>query len=258
MNQPPSSFIGHALKSSIHGIKGIYYPLWIECVISAFRWGIAFIVLLFIQYKITGNSDVLNQNTIWLWSVFIGFPIIAWWVFTSACKVAWWRHFESASNQTESRGPWINDLPVMMGINLVFGLLKGGCYLAFGLCAYFIFFKNAASAVVLMAFSLLVLLICNILHPAVTAQRMISGPGLLRAFAKAATKVICHPLKTLAVRFIPQMAMACLWGVACIEMVMDKPLFAAFFLTVSVFIPLIYPVFWIELMRDREQCELNS
>ncbi|GEM_PF-5006995 len=253
MNSKQSSFIGHALESGIHGIQGIYYPVWIQCFVSIFRLGIAYSALVLIQFKLTGNTDVVNLNTFWIWAVFVGFPIMAWWGFVSACKVAWWRHFERASCQNESRGPWIKDLPAMMGIDLVFGLLKGLCYLTVGLCAYYILIKHASSAIILMAFSLWMLLISSMLHPAVVAQRMISGPGFIHSLSMAASTIVRNPLKTLAVRFLPYMVIACLWGCACIEMVLDHLWFAAFLLTISVFIPLIYPVFWIELMRGREQ-----
>ncbi|MBO4351161.1 MAG: hypothetical protein J6A01_09490 [Proteobacteria bacterium] len=258
MNANQSSFIGHALKSGIHGIKGISYPVWIQCFGLVFRWGMAFSVLVLIQYLLTGNTDVVSLNTFWKWAIFMGFPIMGWWVFTSACKVAWWRHFERASCQTESRGPWIKDLPAMMGIDFVFGLLKGLCYLAFGLCTYYILVSHAPSAIILMAFSLWMLLISSVLHPAVVAQRMISGPGFMRALSMAASTIVSNPFKTLAVRFLPYMAIACLWGGACIEMGLDHLLIAAFLLTISVFIPLIYPVFWIELMREREQLVMNN
>lgn len=246
------AFVGRALRRAVRGYRGAGYPIFLECVASAFRWGLAFAVLRIAVAILSGDTELFNPHTVPLWSVFIGFPAAGWWVFSAACKVAWWRHYECAGDAPGRDGRWTKDLLAMMAVELIFGAFGGLCFLSVALCLYAIFIAHHAPSVIGLALSLIVLSVCGIFHPVVTACRIAAGPGLLRAFANAFRVVARHPFKTLAVRIVPGLAMVALWGTACVEMFLNRPWIAALAITISTFIPLIYPAFWIELARTNE------
>ena len=248
-------FFSKAFESAWKGKSGVFYPILIQFMTGILRLTLylALVILVLKLFELHPTSDLLFSISVWGF-LFIFFNALAWWFFSASCRVMWFHHFAAAGSPSRSSKNWLGDLPVMLGIDVVFGVLKwlNISAVLFGIVGIF----NNASQLSLISVAVggVLALICSVLQPAVTAQRMVDGPGLLNAVRNAVNNIVHFPARTLCIRFLPGIvSISCyasaIWmGLIGYGMIM-------LFLTISgVVISLIQPVFWTELAA----CSDNS
>lgn len=239
-------------KTAVAGKEGIIYGIILDVMTGVFQ----LTMMLALMAAILGLSSALESSVgltskiIWSWCGYLGLPALGFWIFSAACRVRWWREFEAADAQSDRQGDWMRDLPAVLCLDFVFGVLRSIGIIALCLAVLGIILNSSVAGVWVSAIAALYLLCLEVVQPAWMAERMISGPGLVKALVRAVRQWVRKPLKALAFYFIPgAITILASWtcGLMCLSD--SNPMGIMLMLAVSVLMPCLVPVFWLEFMR---------
>ncbi len=244
-------FFEKAIQSAWKGKNGIIYPILIRLMTGVLR----LVLYISIFLLMTSLSDIeLSSGLVFKVTIY-GFLILfflslVWWIFSASCRLMCFHAMADGGGKPHGKGEWLGDLPVMLGIDVIFGLLKWLCIGA--MISGFIGLIVGQSVLSVLSVSLggVIAIVCSVLQPAVTAQRIVDGPGFLCAVKNAIDKIIHYPARMMCVRFLPGIVSISLYAAAGWEGLTGDGLVMCILLVAGVLISLINPVFWTEFARN--------
>lgn len=238
MTQRP--FLIDAAVTIWHGKAGVLWPVFSACALSVLRFGIVF--------WCAGAAYHLSSGSAPYWGALLGLAAGAGVIFHAACEAQWWRTFITASGVKPPCSS-AHDLLAMLALDIIFGCSRYACLTASACCAF-------AGMPFPAALGALLALVCAVLHPAVTAQKLMTGKALPLCARDAAHVCLSRPFAVLAAHFLPGVLSATFALAALICALAQYLAICAILALLAAVTPLVQPALWAALARDqRAVCE---
>ncbi|MBQ9242594.1 MAG: hypothetical protein IJ165_05125 [Proteobacteria bacterium] len=238
MTQRP--FLIDAAVTTWHGRAGLLWPIFSACALSVLRLGMIF--------WCAGAAYHLSGSSAPYWGALLGLAAGAGVIFHAACEVKWWRSFIAASGAKPRRSS-AHDLLAILTLDIIFGCSRHACAIASACCAF-------AGMPFPAALGALLALASAVLHPAMTAQKLMTGKALPLCARDAAHLCMSRPFAVLAAHFLP-CALSATFGLAALLCALAQyPAMCSILALLAAVTPLAQPALWASLARGRRAvCE---
>ncbi len=237
------SFVWESIRSARRGIAGIFYPILLRMMQGVLRLGLLSTFLLIIIWHV--EFGISPEAAVWL-GCLVGFLLGSWWIFSASCRLMWWKMMAAGSEKSAMHGSWLRDLPAVLGLDLVFGATVWLCVGAMTGGIFGMMMARPLIGAIVAVGSGMLALVGSVLHPAVLANRLVWGHGLMWSVRNAVGQLIRNPARMLVVLFIPTFTSLTLYGLAVCEAILGNVFLMGGLVAGGVLISLIKPVFWTE------------
>ena len=237
--------VADSMNVAAHGWRAATYPILYFVGLLFFELGmIIFSVAIAASFlpDLLFHGGIAPVDARFL-ACFVGMVCAAFFVFKSACQLMWWRNISHVA--LPRSGEWIQDLPAVMGINMMRDVARYVCSGA-AFCAMLGILINASRiGMIVFAICGVLRIFIAVMYPAVLAERLTRGSCLINAISCAFHRILRQPFRAIGVRaafslvrilcislFAVYLALSCAWA-AIVALVL---LFIA---------TLVEPAFWI-------------
>jgi hypothetical protein len=241
------------LKTAFKGKNAIIYQFLLQMMTGVMQLAM-FMALFAAATAISQDLESItgfSAASAWKWNCFLGIPAGAFWVFSAACRVQIWREFDAADASSQRKDKWMVDLPAIMGIDLITTLLRNTCIITMMLAVFGILFNASKLGMFITAISALLLFCLEIVTPAWTSERILSGNQLGHALIHSLQKIIQSPIKALACYLIPNIMTITAICALPLQIQAGNLTGMLALLAVAILIPCFIPMCWLGWMRNQ-------